>query len=341
MGAPLGHGSRFAPRHRHGICSTKISVVGVSPGATLLRLGEKHRHLFVSFLSSDRQRRIVPVDLRCGIRSALQEEANNGEVAVVGGQVEWSLLLLVCDVHVRARLQQHLSHVDGAHLHGEVQRRATIVVGFVRIRSVLEEHLDDLMEPLVYGLDQRRVSPSRLRPVDLDTTPVGQPLQQPPRGVRLPAGRGVQQRSLFVPPPPNFASTHRHEALRVKPRVGDVQVPELRQGRQDVHPALQAKTCLDVQLDELLHFPQRLEAALQVHAPAQAELTELAKVLQRVEAARKPHAHAHVEEFKSGAEGSERLKRCASDGFVARQVDVLESRAPTQRLLQKEAPLHR
>ena len=89
---------------------------------------------------------------------------------------------------------------------------------------------------------------------------------------------------------PQFAAYHsgvssfpyfptRYEALHVKPRVGDVEVPELRQGRQDVHPVLQAKTCVDVQHDELSQVPQRLEAALQVHAPAQVKVAELAKVL--------------------------------------------------------------
>ena len=159
--------------------------------------------------------------------------------------------------------------------------------------------------------------------------------------MRLPAVRRPPQRGLLVLVPPNSAGTRLHEALHLKPRVGDVELPQLRQGRQDANPTLQAKTRLDVQRDELSQVPQRLEAALQVHAPVQVEFAELAKVLQRVEGAPKPHTHAHVEDFQSGAETSEMLKRCARDGFVARQVDALESRAPTQGVLQKGVPLHR
>ena len=287
------------------------------------------------FLLSDLQRSASPLVLQSGVRSTLQEEANNGGVPEGGGQVERSLLLHVHLVDLCTRLQQHLGHLHGPPLRSEKQRRETVVPRLVRVCAVLEEDLGDLWEPLPCSLDQWRGSRIGSRPVDLDATPVGRPLQQPPRGVRLPVVRGAPQRSQFVPHPPNSAGARRHEAVHLEPRVRDVQVPELRQGRQDINPALQAKTRLDIQGDELSQVPQ----PLQIHAPVQKEFTELAKVLQRVEGARKPHAITHIEDFKGGAETSERLQRCSRDGLVARQVDVLESRAPTQGVLQKEAPL--
>ena len=85
-----------------------------------------------------------------------------------------------------------------------MQRRGTVVAGFVRIRPVLEEHLDNLQETVGQTASSSGVIPRAvLRPVDLDTTPTGRPLQQPPRRVHLPAVRGAQQRGQFVPVPPN------------------------------------------------------------------------------------------------------------------------------------------
>ena len=197
---------------------------------SIVRGVQKHRHLFVPCLSSGRQRSIVPLVLHGGVRSTFQKEASNGNVAVEGGQVKRSQLLLVRLVNFRARLQQHLDNLHGPHLRGEDQRRDTVVVHLVNVRSVLEENLGDLWETLGCGLDQWRDSHTCLRPVDLDATPIGRPLQQPPRRVRLPAVRGPPQRGQFVLVPPNSGGARRHHDLRLEPRVRDVEDPELRQG---------------------------------------------------------------------------------------------------------------
>ena len=186
---------------------------------SVVRGVQKHHHLFVTLLSSVLQRSALPLVLQSGVRSTLQEEVSNGGVPVEGGPVKRSLLLHVRFVDVRARLQQHLNHLHGPPLRSEEQRRGSLVPRLVRVRAVLEEDLGDLWEPLPCGLDQWRGSHIGGRPVDLDATPVGCPLQQPPRGVRLPVVRGEPQRGLFVPPPPDPAGARRHEAVHLEPRV--------------------------------------------------------------------------------------------------------------------------
>ena len=191
--------------------------------------------------------------------------------------MERSRLLLVRLVHLRPVHEEQLGHLHRPVLRGEEQWRETIVPRQVRIGTVLEEDLGDPKELLEGGLNQRGGSVIRGRPVHLNPTPIGRPLQQSPRRVHLPAVRSNPQRG-FGHPPPNLAGAHK--TVRVKPCVGDVEELELRQGRQDVNPSMQSETRLDVQRDELLQVTQRLNAALQCHAPGQEEFAELAKVLQ-------------------------------------------------------------
>ena len=70
------------------------------------------------------------------------------------------------------------------------------VLRLIDIGTMLEEDLGDHREALEGGLDQRSGSVMRGRPVHLDPTPMGRPLQQPPRRVRLPAVRCPPQRGF-------------------------------------------------------------------------------------------------------------------------------------------------
>ena len=181
----------------------------------------------MTLLSSVRQRSKSPLVLRGGVRSILQEETDDGDVAVVGGEVERGLHLLVGLIHVCPVLQQQLDHLRRPLLCSDEQWREAIEPRQVGVGTVLQEHFGDLRELLGCGLDQRRGSTIRGRPVYFDATLIGRPLQQSPCGVRLPTVRRNQQRGLFGPVPPNLAAVHHHKALRVKLSVGDVELLEL------------------------------------------------------------------------------------------------------------------
>ena len=181
----------------------------------------------MTLLSSVRQRSTSPLVLRGGVRSILQEETSDSDVAAVGGEVERGLLQLVRLVHVRPVLQQQLGHLHRPLLCSEEQWRDAIEPRQVRVGTVLEEDLCHLRELLEGGLDQWRGSVIRERPVHFDATLIGRPLQQSPCGVHLPTTRRPPQRGLFGNIPPNLAAVHRHNPLRVKLCVGDVELLEL------------------------------------------------------------------------------------------------------------------
>ena len=93
MGAPLGQGSRFAPRHRQGRCSKKISVVRVfTDGRHPPPLGpEASPPLRVLACRAYRQRGIVPTGPSrwCSLDSAAGGEQRRG-ARLYGDNVEWS-----------------------------------------------------------------------------------------------------------------------------------------------------------------------------------------------------------------------------------------------------------